>query len=64
MKIIEKGEPKTYKVVCPACGCKFECCDDDRDYMGGSQRSRHAECPQERCHNKVDINNLLYGQPQ
>lgn len=54
MKIIKPGKVRKIKLKCDECGCEFTCHFGELTRIGGTL---WAECPQEGCHNVVEVPN-------
>lgn len=54
MEIIKPGKVRKIKLKCDECGCEFTCHLGELTHMVGSA---WAECPQEGCHNCVEVPN-------
>lgn len=56
-RIIKPGKPQQkYKGVCHACGCEFECEEEDVD--GGSENGPYTMCPETKCWTDVDLREI------
>mgnify|MGYP000483910417 CR=1 FL=1 len=54
MEIIKPGEIRKIKLKCDECGCEFTCTLGELTHIYGTA---WAECPQEGCHNVVEVPN-------
>lgn len=54
MEIIKPGKIRKIKLKCDECGCEFTCHFGELTRIGGTV---WAECPQEGCHNVVEVPN-------
>lgn len=54
MEIIKPGKIRKIKLKCDECGCEFTCTLGELTHIYGTA---WAECPQEGCHNAVEVPN-------
>lgn len=54
MEIIKPGKVRRVKLECPECGCEFVCSPVEMVRRYGTV---FAKCPQEGCHNVVEVPN-------
>lgn len=55
MEIIKPGKVRKIKLKCDECGCEFTCHLGELTRINGTVCA--AECPQEGCHNVVEVPN-------
>ena len=56
-KIIKEGKVKTYKAICPYCGCEFTFNPSDRI---GSFDITEIVCPQDGCERMITLSSAEY----